>query len=168
MEFAVTCPSCGKEFTTLLKSDTFFCVNCGKKLAIGIEAYCMLYDDRSQQTRAVPKFDTSGTYSERTYASTEGPYVQTAAVTLRLPGNCVPSKGKFSYFGIKWDGRDFANAGLNENVTVPTTVGDHTLEIRQVCTMLTGIKVTKSEIPINVTGDMNISISANSYGFILN
>lgn len=45
-------------------------------------------------------------------------------------------KGKFSYFGIKWDDHDVANARENNVVRIDTDRGPHKLEIRQVNTSL--------------------------------
>lgn len=73
-----------------------------------------------------------------------------AFTDIVMPDTPLNIKGKFSYFGIKWDGHDIANAHQNETVRINTVEGYHRLEIRQVNDTFFSMNIQRFEFHIYV------------------
>lgn len=76
-------------------------------------------------------------------------------------------KGKFSYYGIKWDDHDIANAHENDRVRIDTIKGSHKLEIRQVnSSMWNGSTIQR--FTFNVFVDVHSKFQVESDGSSFN
>ncbi len=94
---------------------------------------------------------------------TAGP--ETVEFVMPAPLNL---KGKFSYFGIKWDDHDVANAHENDVVRIDTVRGSHKLEIRQVNTSLWGLgSIQRFTFNVSVDAHSRFQVESDGSSFIL-
>ena len=96
---------------------------------------------------------------------TYGP--ETANVDLVMPEVPLNIKGKFSYFGIKWDGHDIANARTNEVVRINTVKGNHNVEIRQVNSTFLSASIERASFNVFVNGILRLRVESNGSTFDL-
>lgn len=92
---------------------------------------------------------------------------QSANVIVYVPDRALDIKGSFSYFGIKWDGHDIANAHPGDYVNVSTVTGRHTLEIRQVNNTLFKTNIVRFSFDIRTDSQSNFKIVSNGSAFEL-
>ncbi|MBO4503081.1 MAG: hypothetical protein J5707_05490 [Candidatus Methanomethylophilus sp.] len=162
--YTVNCPACGKcfEYSELL--ETVFCSNCGKKLRLQWRIDSVTLDDGS-----APAFTPRGNPqapepSSRVESDARLPvgYLQ---VTINMPRDCLPLKGNFSYYGVKWDGKDMGICQKGETITLRTLARDHQLTVRQINSRMVGneIKEETFKVPINGSRTINVKVGPNGF-----
>ena len=92
---------------------------------------------------------------------------EAAKVDIIMPDEPLNIKGRFSYFGIKWDGHDLANAHTNEVVRINTVRGNHNVEIRQLNTTFLGTSIARASFNVFVSGIMRLNVESDGSTFDL-
>jgi hypothetical protein len=162
--YTVNCPACGKcfEYSELL--ETVFCSSCGKKLRLEWRIDRVTLDDGSAPASStgfnpqVPAPSSRDDDDERLPVG----YLQ---VTINMPKDCIPLKGSFSYYGVKWDGKDMGICQMGGCVTLRTLARTHQLTLRQVNSRVVGseIKEESFQVPINGSRTINVSVGPNGF-----
>lgn len=92
---------------------------------------------------------------------------EAATADIIMPDEPLNIKGKFSYFGIKWDGHDLANAHENEVVRINTVKGYHNIEVRQVNSTFIGTSIARASFNVYVHGNTKFALESDGKNFDL-
>ena len=162
--YTVNCPACGKcfEYSELL--ETVFCSNCGKKLRLEWRIDKVSLDDGSappyspRSNPQVPEPSSKVDNDERLPVG----YLQ---VVINMPKDCIPLKGNFSYYGVKWDDKDMGICQKGESITLRTLARTHKLTVRQINSRMVGNEIKEESFQVPINGSRTINVKATPTGF---
>ena len=164
VNYTIDCPACGRSFSYSELLETVFCSSCGKKLRLEWRIERVALDDGSAPSfdpRTNPQVPPPSFMDEDDVRVPAG-YLQ---VTINMPRDCIPLKGSFSYYGVKWDGKDMGICQMGGCITLRTLARIHQLTLRQVNSRIVGneIKEESFEVPVNGARVINVRVGPDGF-----
>ena len=86
-------------------------------------------------------------------------------VVINLPRGCIPLKGSFSYYSVRWDGKDMGTCQMGGSITIRTLARTHQLILRQVNNRVVGNEVKEQSFQVPINGNRTLTVTATQTGF---